>query len=64
MSVPARKIDDDLIYNKVKNNFSIDFLKTTLSIEISRLIIFQKNTINILDEMIENLKKRPLNGGL
>lgn len=62
MSVPVEDVND-FIYNKVENDFSIDFLKNTLSVEISRLVIVQKNIVNILDNIIETFKEKTLNGG-
>ena len=51
-------------YHKVKNGFNINFLQHILGQEITKLVELQNYTVRILDEMIENLRKRPLNGGL
>lgn len=50
-------------YHIVKNDFDIHFLRNTLSHEITKLVDLQSYTISMLEELIKNLKKRPLNGG-
>jgi len=72
MSDPAKKLEivreDKQIkktasYQRVKNGFNIHFLRSTLSHEIIKLVELQSCTISLLDELINNLKKKPLNGG-
>lgn len=50
-------------YNTTKNGFNIAFLQNILSVEIKRLVELQSNTISLLETMIEEMKKKPLNGG-
>jgi Holliday junction resolvase-like predicted endonuclease len=50
-------------YYSVKNGFNIKFLHNVLSVEIGKLIQAQSNAVSILEEMIEELKKRPCEGG-
>lgn len=71
MSDPARdleiveeaQIKKTAAYHGVKNGFSLSFLQGALSYEISKLVELQSHTISMLEEMINSLKKRPLNGG-
>lgn len=50
-------------YNTTKSGFNIAFLQNILSVEIKRLVELQSNTISLLETMIEEMKKKPLNGG-
>jgi hypothetical protein len=60
--VDEAKIRKTAAYHRTKNGFNIHFLENVLSEEIARLVELQTNTVNTIEAIIEDLKKRPYGG--
>ena len=68
MSDLEKNIEQDEVKQIVKTasrreRFNVRFLQSTLSNEILKLVELQSHTVDLLDEIIESLKKKPLHGG-